>query len=374
MYIEVGEDILQNAIDKKGFDRNMSRDVLIFMALCAMNGKHYVVVPSLSKKQNLRDEIEQLIGRDYVTMLNYSMDVRNRQRTSMLKEKVCIRALLTINRETTVQNGVIVINLLEQKRFEPWSETFILTENLMDSDFYNYLIRYYKSKEGITNCNECYHALMGGGVTISKVMRREIHAAQHFCLAIADSDKKSPDGEIGETSKELLDQITSIPFNCGVYVMNKVMEIENLIPMKLVIVYGDKAGYKEIFASDKDPSFFDMKKGLSLKCLYNDKVYKYWKNLITDETARFKERDEKIKNCATPKSYNDKVRDLKPIKKGFGDKLLANLLEGENIQSPQKSAVLMCQITDRDLTCFQQEEWYAIGKQMFGWTCAVKAR
>ena len=96
MYVEINKDILQDALDKKGFDKNTSRDTLLLMALSAMFGKHYVVVPSLSNSQKLRTQLEELIGKDYVAALAYNTDSRNRQNTAMLKGKVYVRAVLTI--------------------------------------------------------------------------------------------------------------------------------------------------------------------------------------------------------------------------------------------------------------------------------------
>ena len=374
MYVEINKDILQDALDKKGFDKNTSRDTLLLMALSAMFGKHYVVVPSLSNSQKLRTQLEELIGKDYVAALAYNTDSRNRQNTAMLKGKVYVRAVLTISGQTSVENGVITINLLDKKNFEPWDETFILTENLIDSEFYDYLVSYYLSKEGMPKCKKCYHALLGGGVTISDVLRQEINKEKRFCLAIADSDKDYPDdNKHHDTSSNLLKLLKSSPFNCDAYVMDKVREIENLIPMRLVKAYGDHAGCLEIFSADKDPSYFDMKNGLLLKNLYDEQVYQYWKDMFPDDRERFEERDKQRKDCKSDKEYREKVKEAKPIKRGFGGKLLANVLEAKRNSSKRKEKLTLHQITDNDLNSYQQDEWYQIGKHMFSWTCAARA-
>lgn len=374
MYVEINKDILQDALDKKGFDKNTSRDTLLLMALCAMFAKHYVVVPSLSNNQKLRTQLEELIGKDYVAALAYNTDSRNRQNTAMLKGKVYVRAVLTISGQTSVENGVITINLLDKKNFEPWDETFILTENLIDSEFYAYLVSYYLSKEGMSKCKKFYHALMGGGVTISDVLRQEINKEKRFCLAIADSDKDYPDdNKHHDTSSNLLKLLKSSPFNCSAYVMDKVREIENLIPMRLVKAYGDHAGCQEILSADKDPSYFDMKNGLLLKNLYDKQVYQYWKDMFPDDKERFEERDKQRKDCKSGTEYREKVKEAEPIKRGFGGKLLANVLEAERNSSKRKEKLTLHQITDSDLNSYQQDEWYEIGKHMFSWTCAARA-
>ena len=374
MYVEINKDILQDALDKKGFDKNTSRDTLLLMALSAMYGKHYVVVPSLSNSPKLRTQLEELIGKDYVAALAYNTDSRNRQNTAMLKGKVYVRAVLTISGQTSVENGVITINLLDKKNFEPWDETFILTENLLDSEFYAYLVSYYLSKEGMPKCKKFYHALMGGGVTISDVLRQEINKEKRFCLAIADSDKDYPeDNNPHDTSSKLLDLLESSPFNCSAYVMDKVREIENLIPMRLVKAYGDHAGCLEIFSADKDPSYFDMKNGLLLKNLYDEQVYQYWKDMFPDDRERFEKRDKQRKDYKSGTESREKVKEAEAIKRGFGGKLLANVLEAERNSSKRKEKLTLHQITDNDLNSYQQDEWYKIGKHMFSWTCAARA-
>ena len=90
---------------------------------------------------------------------------------------------------------------------------------------------------------------MGGGVTIEKVLHGEIKREQHFCLALADSDKKwDGDTNVGDTAQKMLDLMKNEnPFNCKLYVMSKVREIENLIPRKFVEKFGDKTGFIDIF-------------------------------------------------------------------------------------------------------------------------------
>lgn len=367
MFIEIEKDILEDALKKEGYDRNFSRDLLIAMALCVAMGKHYVFVPALRQDSDLRDNLVKLLGKSYVAMLDHTN--RRYTESTIIKHKVCVKAVITISSLTSHQSGVITINPMAMTKFEPWVETFILTENLIDAEFYNYTVLYYKRKERVQSCKLSYYPLMGGGNTVAKVMENEVALGQHFCLAIVDSDKKCPNRRIGETAQHLLDVLINRPFNCSAYVMDKVMEIENLIPNRLVIEYGDGAGYKEVFA--KDPSFFDLKKGLTLESIKDDDVYDYWKDLITDEQGRFDERDKVLKSCNKDEEYFEKVKGCRAIKNGFGNKLLQNVVDGSRASNKSDLESLYA-VQDMDLNSFQQDEWWNIGKIMFSWTCACK--
>lgn len=365
MYIEIAKDILDDALEKSGYAINRSRDFLIAMALCVSHGKHYVVVPVFRNNAKLKQDLEKVLGKAYVAMLDFN---NRKYRDSMiLRQNTCIRLLVTNQKDTKKQQDAIFLNLGASDNFEPWTETFILTENLADSKFYEMTARYYMRKVNIHCCKMSFYPLMGGGGTIAQVLDNEIKSSQHLCLAIADSDKKYPEAAVGETAGQMLKTLESNPFNCDAYVLEKVMEVENLLPMRLVIEKGDNAGYKEIF--NKDPSFFDMKKGLSLTGLYNEKVYEYWKNLLPEESSRFKERDQKIKNCNNEEDYIKKVKDSKILKKGFGGKLLNDVLRADK-NHDSSSSLTLYKICDKDLNNYQQDEWYNVGCKMFSWTCA----
>ena len=369
MFIEIEKDILEDALGKADHEMNRSRDLLVSMALSALMGKHYVVVPELRTNQVIKQGLAKLLGKHYVSLLSYAIR-KNPTEVLRLKSLVCIRSVITYNENTPQNSGVIYINPAKLDSFEPWTETFVLTENLIDSSFYAHTVRYFKRRERIIPCNIAYYPLMGGGVTMNRVLENEITLKQHFCLAIADSDKKYPEGKIGDTALQLLNQLNSTPFNSTAYVLEKVMEIENLIPNRIVLACSRGKGFKEILC--KDPSFYDMKKGLSLKCLFNDKVNYYWKNMLPDEIERFQERDEVIRNCSNEKEYLEKVKDSKIIKEGFGSDLLTKAMAIGNTKHGTSSLSLYC-VEEKDLNSFQEHEWFNIGKIMFSWTCAIKA-
>ena len=190
MFIEIEKDIVEDAIAKGGQDVNESRDLLIHMALCAQQGKHYVYVPCLRKCANLMEKLSQIIGSCYVRSLDYTN--RDRESAQKLKKCLCVRALMTYQEMKTI-DGVILINPLTNKRFEPWTETYFLVENLIDAKLYEHILEYYKKKERIGSCLVSFYPLMGGGATTSKALEQEIELGQHFCLTIADIGRNNCD-------------------------------------------------------------------------------------------------------------------------------------------------------------------------------------
>ena len=382
MFIEINEDIIRDAIEKKDLPANTAKDLLIQMALCAKQGKHIVSVPCFLNNKAYCKSISELIGKSYFSALDYFNHKRSGY--GAVLSYLSVRGYITYEETSVLPNNSIRIIPHQQYCFEPWVETHVLTENLVDSSFYIHLAYYYFNNVilGGRKCNFdlCYkfYPLMGGGVTIEKVFQGEIRRAQHFCLAIADSDKKwDGDSNVGDTAQKMLDLIKKEnPFNCRLYVMSKVREIENLIPKKFVVKFGDNTGFINIF--NFNPSYYDMKIGLSLSELYHNKVYKYWKDMF-NTPALFIERNNIRQRSQNKKDYDKAVKGKAPLKKGFGSSLLSLVVGDIDYKSDLKKYNPKMQdslfhVIPNELTAEQQEEWKNIGREMFSWTCCLKAK
>ena len=70
MLIEIKEDIVDNAIEKKDADINGALDLLLMMALCVKRKKHIVFVPSLRKQGKKYRDLVELLGKDNIAALN----------------------------------------------------------------------------------------------------------------------------------------------------------------------------------------------------------------------------------------------------------------------------------------------------------------
>lgn len=224
MLIEIKEDIIQAALHQKDMSTNEPLDLLVHMALCAKRGKHIVWVPSLDNDRNLRKDLGLLMTGSNVKALCYAAN-KHPQDINVLKSKF-LRIVLTY--KSIHSRNLIVVNPSHEKDFEPYTETFLLVENLIDADFFRIALKYYCSISRLNNGYCCsYYSLMGGGATSAQVLKREVQLRRHLCLAISDSDKCTPTSKTGQTGSDLLALVSSHPFNCQVYVMDKVREIEN---------------------------------------------------------------------------------------------------------------------------------------------------
>lgn len=382
MFIEINEDIIKDAIEKKDLPANTAKDLLIQMALCAKQGKHIVSVPCFLNNKAYCKSISDLIGKSYFAALDYFNHKRSGY--GAVLNHLSVRGFITYEKTSVLPNNFIRIIPHKHSSFEPWVETHVLTENLVDSSFYIHLAYYYFNTEILTGRKRRFdfgykfYPLMGGGVTIEKVLQGEIKREQHFCLALADSDKKwDGDTNVGDTAQKMLDLMErDHPFNCGLYVMSKVREIENLIPRKFVQKFGDNTGFHDIF--NYNPSFFDMKIGLCLSELYHNKVCKYWKDMFNEPTL-FQERTSIRQQCQNKKDYDKAVKGKAPLKKGFGSNLLSLVAGDIDYEKDLKKFNPKMQddlfhVVPSDLTTEQQEEWKNIGQLMFSWTCCLKAK
>jgi len=193
-----------------------------------------------------------------------------------------------------------------------------------------------------------FFGLMGGGSTIGQVIKQEVELKQHFAFAITDSDKKYPTcNKKGDTCKSVEKELRKKPFNCGHYIMQNVMEIENLLPLS-VILEDKELNVKNIKRCMlKDWSFFDMKKGL-----YNSKdpeFYKYWYENIDAL-------------CIQNTFKTDYKTGLeKCIIEGLGENVFSNFLK----LMEKKTTIF----EDKDLSDNQKKEWENIGKHLISWCC-----
>ena len=373
MLIEINEDIIDTAIEKKDLPINDALDLLLMIAYCCRRGKHIVYVPCLRTNTTKMNSLIGLIGLSNAGALNsFNNKVSG---AKQLFDNLSVKAIISYNNPIKITDNescrIIWLNPLEHTSFEPWIETYVLTENLIDSEFFSYLIRYFLKIKNLRDAKYNFYPLMGGGDTMRKVLENEILISRHFCLTLADSDKLYPNDVIGSTANKVKELMEQNPFNCGLYVMSNVREVENLIPRKIVnkLCVG-----KDLSIFDKDPSFFDMKLGLCLVDLYRDEVCSYWKDLLQNNEL-FQERDDIKARCNEKKQYDLEIKGKGHLLPGFGSDILALALNKTDKQKKKlDSKNDLYSITKRDLNTFQQREWEAIGKEMFSWTCCLKGQ
>lgn len=369
MLIQIEENIINGAIGGEEKCINFLR----LMAHCAEVGKHVVYVPCLKKRQKIYMDLSRVLTNVEVGLLSY-VSAKYSMDFSTIYDNVNIYAIISADDVfSDIIDGdknVIKINLRNINRFEAFEETHLITENLLDAEFYKYLCFYFQRKNILADCNVVYFSVDGGGSTIGEVYQYEINLQNHFCLAIVDGDKIyprdviKPSSTAGKLKKIHTDNCDKQPFYCSHYILEDVSEIENLIPFKLLESYFIKKGFWD-FKKEFLP-FYDLKYGLTYMKLFDENATRYWKHFFDDKIFKFRDS---AKSCyGNQKKYCETIRGCEPIKPGLGEKLLKNILGTKSNQD------VLNRISEGDLCEEQKKVWEELGQLIFSWTCAVKPK
>lgn len=357
MLIEICEDIVIAAEKNK----KSAISVLEKISFAYKYGKHiiyakYPLLIRIIKIQSLSKAVRNL----YSELKSKNTFLGSIYNAVNLKTKITYSAL------SHREQDLIIINPDEHDSFEFYEETHLLVENLIDSRFFNFCIEFYKRQKSI-KCETLFYPLQGGGDPIDKVYDLEVHIKQHFCIAITDSDKSYPNANVGQTASKILrvDKKTT-PFNCFIYVMSELREIENLIPFNIIKL---NTNYKHADIIENNINFnfsyFDFKDGLKIAKLYNRNNFNYWESNICSSNSQFIQKFQDIEdsiNCFDKTEYEDYWA-KENIINGFGNNLLECCLDhySQNFKT----------ITTTELTVEQLKEWMSIGKVLFEWSCST---
>jgi hypothetical protein len=249
---------------------------------------------------------------------------------------------------------------------EIFGSAFLLGENDTEIRFYMFLCEYYKKKENVKLPTR-HTPDLGGGNTISGVIKSHCELKKCFCLTLVDSDKKYPNATYGDTLKNAIKKYENFefPFNCGILYSDEIREIENLIPISILKkISSDNVDWNRGFdiieknnELNHNVNYFDLKKGMSknkyckiLDPKHIDYVNQFVKNSNLMTNAEF------ASICNVVDEENDEI-----LLHGLGDKVLERAIAYINEMKPDFSEHL-------DLNL--EKIWFTIGKHIFSWTCA----
>lgn len=367
MYIEISREVVTFAEHNNRY----AIEMLEKLALAVKYNKH-IVFTGL----RLLDRILQIDSLDALTKNQYSK-IRNRYSTiGALIHKLDFRAVVLMGGENRRTRKRILIDSTKADKFEVYEESHLLTENLQDGKFFEYLVKKYAKNQGITLSGTpiCYMPQMGGGSTIAMVYKMEIERCQHFCLSILDSDKRYPSCGKGETFSSLrrVDKDKYLgdcdgndgqyAFNCSYYVMDELRELENLIPIE-VLKTMDNVRSNPLLQMTFDMSYHDMKDGLLAKKvnvgdyqIYLDKLFSFDQAIV-----------DYIDFCV---AYRQCCGDKEEYEKDCGRLKLVNGLGSNIMEQVLKNAQPALEHADfSKLSLSQKKEWENIGKKIFEWCC-----
>lgn len=373
MYIIVEKDIVERAINDRDVSYNPYLTVLRAMTMAIVKSHHIVDVPCINDEGNeMADRLSEVMSKREVSILRSFYLSTDRNERHKLTETVVTVAVLTTKETFTIRGKkVLVINPDVHGKFNFFSETILLTENLMDSRFFDYLFRYYKKKVGIKQCSSSYYPVMGGGVTTCKALEYEATEKKHFCLAIVDSDKRWPNCMIGSTAANVDKVIKEYePINCKAYVMYRVREIENLIPFHIL---KDHECYKQeydlLLDNTHDAEHFDIKRGINVSDMFDNNERNHWAALFP--THSFDVANRLYQQYPDKMDYQQEAKRLSRqdaviVDISWGNKVLEDIVS--------RNGHMLDSIEEGQLTCAQKREWFKIGKEIFNWTCSLKCR
>ena len=289
MYIEISRELVTSA--ERG--NRYAIEMLVRLSLAIKYGKH-IVFAGLK----LLDRIANLPSLDEHEKVQFRK-IRNKYSViGAICRKLDFKAVVLMRGDNCRTRHRILINAAKAEKLEVYEECHLLTENLIDGEFFEYLVVEYVKRLG-TATHICYMPQMGGGNTIAKVYKMEIDRGQHFCLSILDSDKKFPTASYGDTCKALRSEDKDKylgdagcdgqhAFNCSYYVMDELRELENLIPMDVLKTMSNVKNNK-LLQMNFDMSYHDMKEGLLAAKInigpyqtYLDSVFAFDATLVSD--------------------------------------------------------------------------------------------
>lgn len=376
MLIVVQNDVLIKAQDKTDYEHEQAVETLRHLSWSIRRNHHLVFFPSLC--QNDIDSLERFLNKQEIKAIQRSFS--KKRDLQVILGRMEYHVEISFNEESGRNGNVIKIKPSADNKLCLFEKSFLLTENILDANFYRYLAIAYQKSLRIDECvfKTNYYPLQGGGATTKQVYILECESGAHFCLAILDSDKKWPNyNGYGETANEFVDEYNRYlrdndePINCTYYIMQNINEIENLIPLEIL----------KHFSSPKQRSFFtmfpgalpwiDIKKGFDYRMLYNDNAVSEWKNVITTiDWAKIAT----IKSLSSDeKEYIEKVEaaQLDEVVKPWGYNILYRVLYPD---SKHKNKYDLRKIDISKLYHEQRLEWDEIGKLVFNWCCCFTGK
>lgn len=360
MLIEIGQDVITKAVNGETKALDVLRDLAFAFRKCC-----HIVFASRKALETIKDV--KGLSRDDKRV--YELIGLKLTSTQQFYNSFNFHAYVTFDSPTAITYDKVIVNPDELTSFEWFSKTRLLTENLIDAQFYEFVTNYYMRKSQIRGFKKESENIPGGGDSTVQYVVNQIKEKKSFCLTIVDSDLKYKGGNLKETSskvKKYIDENT--PFNCMYYVIEDLSEIENLIPFHIVTsfsTYKNNQIVKDGLQFCQD--YFDFKKGLRTDDLINEDFYNYWYAELQHQKD-IAEALDNYRNLAIKCGNREKYKQEKQavLIEGFGDKLLSMVMEDDTALASLRK------VTDADLSPAQQIVWYAMGRMIFEWCCAVR--
>lgn len=372
MFIEVSTDVVNKSLDSSDVDRDVAIETLRELSLAVRRNHHLVFIPYLSV--DIINKMSAFLNKNELVSLKFCY--KKRRDLYELRNSIQLKCVVSFLEKTRCADNVIYLNPKQVDCFEFNEESHLLTENILDSEFYAIMAKVYQKNNRIDSgiFKTHFFPVQGGGATIKDVYLLECRLGEHFCLCIIDSDKKWPNCKrVGQTAQEFetatkkWNEERGMPVFSDYYIMRNTSEIENLIPHSVLKHFSSLQQQSFITNHHEDLLWLDIKKGLEYKILYNVEAYDEWKTAIPNEVP-WNDIDQIKMASADEKDYKQKVveANLPVIINPWGGRIL------EKVLHPDSRHVGKYNLFETDLTTLttgQRAEWLTIGSLIFNWCC-----
>lgn len=352
MFIKIEKDIFDVVLqEERSKIRERAIDVIVQLMTSSRMSLHKVYIKNpLTKEEEERIKLtlDENSRREFVKLLRERIDFEG------LVSILDVYAVVTNSKHCSRVGKILILNPFEADDFLLSIETYLATENQRDCLLYRNIAEYFRYNNKLPHVGIKYRIYKGGGSDFGNTLHSDDILKRNFVFAIADSDKHYPDDKIGRTA-DSIKFIGHNKYNADYYILNHVMEAENLIPYEFI--KNEHSDFTNIAMYDL--SYFDFKKGLKHTILYEKQSRSYWKNNFTNLVIDWEDVDKLVRTANTSSDYYDVVRGKEVLVPGYGSKLLESYLNNEKCGN----------LKDEDLTEAQLKEWKEIGKKVFSWTC-----
>ena len=385
MYIKITDEIVQQA--KEGKD-NPSYGILQMLEWCRYLGNHLI-----HGDIDVLMELHETFLNEFPNLSRlWTIDAEQGPIIDTLEWHLEFVTNINKNPQTRKDDKSKTIYVNVKDGFDPYRECHLLAENLDDIKMYSAILNYFKRLNGYEKVEEAYYPILGGGNTTKDVYESEILLKKSLVLCIVDSDKHFSSDSVGETAKQVLEiENKYMAFNSYLYIMENVLEVENLVPIRVYEEYvrlhnteEAKQALNSIKIIMKDNvdclSFYDYKLGINTRRLLDNDPQttskhiailinpEYEKVILEQEDCwkKYYEGLERIEVFSPNdrKKFFDKWEKSACCVKGFGKNILRNVLNS------QYDKILG--IEEIDLSPAQKQEYNIIGKLLYNWVCASK--
>ena len=356
MFIKVENNIVDVILQSsRSKERERAIDVMVQLMTSSRMNYHKVYMKCIlgyEDAEKLKSAIDENSWREFQKLQRERFDVEG------LISVLEVYVVITNSKHSSRVGKELLINPFETSGFLLGIQSYLATENQRDSVLYQYIAEAFKRRNRLLNMNSSFKRWKGGGSDFGNALRSDEILKSNFVIAIADSDKHCPMDNVGQTAKGIK-YIGHYRYNADYYILNDVMEAENLIPYRIII---DKnQDFTKL--TSYDLSYFDFKEGLKYTILYDKNTRNYWKSNFTGLQIDWNNIECLIKG-KTFSDYCKAVHDMPFLISGLGPRLLESLLDDKKWKT----------ISERELTDSQQKEWTALGKKIFSWTCCSQKK